>query len=185
MSGVQAASPAVLALGGFAWRDATTGDAETLERLAGSGSNRRLFNLQTSAADFARALDQPDFRQPMICSQGSEAIGAAFFGLRSNRNLNLRLGCFFADLEGAALAVALYVRHLFWGLPLHRIHAQIPLLEGGPAYVSLLKGAGFREEGVVRGHVMFGGRPYDLAVLGVLREEFETWCLENESRIAL
>ena len=179
------ASPAVLELDGYAWRPVHAEDADELDRLASRGSNRSLFNLPATAADFVASMGSRGFELPMLCQHGPSSFGAAFVSLRSNRNLNMMVTCFFATPEVAALALALYVRHLFWSTPFHRVHAQIPLVDGGEAYVALLTGAGLREEGVVHGHVMFGGQPHDLAVLGVLREEFEAWCREKESRLAL
>jgi len=185
LSRPQVAALAVLELDGYAWRHAQAQDADVLERLAAAGSNRLLFTLPASTADFAAAISKPGFRQPMLCYHGTIPFGAAAYSLRNNHNLNLKLTCFFLQPELATLALAVYVRHLFWSLPMHRIHGQLPLVEAGPDYVRLLKAIGFREEGVVRGHVIVGGQPHDLAVMGVLREEFEDWCLTNESRLAL
>jgi hypothetical protein len=121
----------------------------------------------------------------MLCLRGSEPIGAAATNRRNHRSMNLRLLCFFAEPARSALPLAAYVRHLFWSLPLHRVYAQLPIVVGATAYVRMLKSAGFQEEGVVRGYAVAGGRPRDLALLGLLREEFETWCRENENRLAL
>ena len=60
-----------------------------------------------------------------------------------------------------------------------------PVVDAGPAYVSLLRAVGFREEGVVRAHALMRGQSCDLAVLGVVREEFEAWCQTNERRLAI
>jgi hypothetical protein len=178
-------SPAVLELDGFAWRTAGPSDAPALEALAARSTNRVLFSLPASEAEFAARMGRAGFRTPMLCLRGSKPFGAAATNLRNNRSLNLRLVCFFADPARAALPLAAYVRHLFWSLPLHRVYSQLPVVGGATAYVRLLKRAGFQEEGVVHGHAVIGGRPRDLAVLGVLREEFENWCRENEKRLAL
>jgi RimJ/RimL family protein N-acetyltransferase len=51
--------------------------------------------------------------------------------------------------------------------------------------VHALEASGFQNEGLIRDHAVIGGKPCDLAVLGVLRAEFEVWCRENETRLAL
>jgi hypothetical protein len=178
-------SPAVLEIDGFSWRFAGPSDAPSLELLAARSSHRTLFNLPGSEREFEARVGWPGFRIPMLCLRGSKPVGAAATDRRNHRSLNLRLICFFAEPARAAVPLAAYVRHLFWSLPLHRVYAQLPMVGGATAYVRLLKNAGFQEEGVVRGYAMVGGRPRDLAVLGVLREEFETWCSENEKRLAL
>ena len=178
-------SPPVLEIDGFAWRAAEPSDGPALEALAARSTNRVLFGLPGSEREFAAGVGRPGFRMAMLCLRGSKPVGAAATNLRNHRSLNLRLVCFFADPVRAALPLAAYVRHLFWSLPLHRVYSQLPMVGGATAYVRLLKGAGFQEEGVIRGHAVVGGRPRDLAVLGVLREEFETWCRENEKRLAL
>ena len=35
------------------------------------------------------------------------------------------------------------------------------------------------------GHAVIGGKPCDVAGFGVLRDEFDLWCTENETRLAL
>lgn len=178
-------SPAVLEIEGFEWRAAVPSDAPALEALAARSSNRVLFSLPDSEAEFAARVGHAGFRMAMLCMRGSKPVGAAATTLRNNTSLSVRLMCFFAEPVRAALPLAAYIRHLFWIQPLHRVYAQLPMVGGATAYLRLLKDAGFQEEGVIRRHAVVGGRPCDLAVLGVLRGEFETWCRENEKRLAL
>lgn len=178
-------SPAVLEIDGFAWRIAGPSDAPALEALAARATNRLLFSLPGSESAFEAAVGWPGFKMPMLCLRGSKPVGAAATNLRNNHSLNVRLICFFAEPVRAFLPLATYVRHLFWSLPLHRVYCQFPMVAGATAYVRLLKGAGFQEEGVIRGHALVGGKPCDVAVLGLLRVEFESWCRENENRLAL
>ena len=121
----------------------------------------------------------------MVCWRESKPIGAASTGQRSFHSQNVRLTCFFAEPAASALPLAAYVRHLFWKLPLHRVYCQFPLVAGGAEYVDLLKDSGFQDEGIIRGHALINGKPCDVAVLGVLRDEFDLWCRENETRLAL
>lgn len=178
-------SPAILDLDGFVWRQAVPSDAPALEALAAKDGNRSLFKLPASEEEFAVRMDGPGFRRAMLCTRGRKPIGAAATTLRDQRNLNLQLLCFFAEPAGHVRPLAVYVRHLFWSLPLHRIYVQLPLVAGATSYLRLLTGAGFQHEGVVRGHGLVRGRPCDVAVVGLLRGDFEAWCQENESRLAL
>ena len=185
MSARATPAPAILELGGFTWRDGGPQDAAALQELAGRGSNRALFQLPEFTTEFMREPSKPGFRQTMVCHHRSVPFGAGAYNMRSLQSLNLKLICFFVEPELAACALAMYVRHLFWGLPLHRVHAQLPLDEAGAAYVRLLKAVGFRDEGVVRAYALMDGQPCDLAVLGVLRAEFDDWCKTNEPRLSL
>jgi hypothetical protein len=178
-------SPAVLEIDGFAWRTAAPADAPALEALAARESNRDLFALPESETRFADRVGRAGFRWPMLCTRGSKPIGAAATKLRNHRSLNVHLICFFADPIRASLPLATYVRHLFWSMALHRIHCQLPMVGGATEYVRLLTSTGFQEEGVIKQGVVVGGRPIDVAMLGLLREEFETWCRKNEKRLAL
>jgi hypothetical protein len=177
-------SPAVLEIGGYAWRPALPSDGPAIQAVAAHGANHVLFNLQGTEAEIAAGIGGPGFRQPMLCLQGSTPVG---FGATTNRNpasQNLQMKCFFVD-PGAVLPLAAYVRHLFWSIALHRIYAQLPVVNGADAYIRLLTGAGFHDEGVVRGHALVDGRPCDVAVLGVLRGEFQAWCHEHNSQLIL
>jgi hypothetical protein len=182
--GATSPTPAVLKLDGYEWRTASSTDAPALEALAAHSNNRVLFNLPQSHDAFEAAVGWPGFKQPMLCLRESTPVGAAATSMRNNHSQNLRLICFFADPSGAGLALATYVRHLFWMLPLHRVYCQLPMVAGAAAYVKVLKDAGFQEEGTIRGHAVIEGKPCDVAALGLLRDEFDTWCRENEPRLA-
>jgi len=38
---------------------------------------------------------------------------------------------------------------------------------------------------VLAGHAEVGGRPVDVVVLGLLRDEFDVWCATNDPRLSL
>ncbi|MEP6753075.1 MAG: GNAT family protein [Candidatus Dormiibacterota bacterium] len=185
MTGAARPSPGILSIDGFTWRQAIPDDALTLETLAARDGNRTLFNLPESEDEFSARVGQPGFRRAMLCFHGRVAVGAAATTMRDQRSLNLQLICFFKQPERAVKPLAAYVRHLFWSAPLHRVYVQLPLVAGATSYVHLLTGAGFQHEGVVRGHGFIHGRPRDVAVIGLLRRDFEAWCQENELRLAL
>jgi hypothetical protein len=178
-------SRAVLDIDGFSWRQAVPSDAAVLEALAARDGNRLLFNLPASEQEFAVRVGRPGFRRAMLCFKERKPVGAAATTLRDQRSLNLQLMCFFAQPARAVAPLAVYVRHIFWSTPLHRIYVQLPVVAGATAYIRLLTAAGFQQEGVVRGHGLVGGRPTDVAVIGLLRRDFEAWCQENEIRLAL
>lgn len=185
MNRIEKPSAAVLELDGFVWRPALSSDAGTLDELASQHAHRLLFALPASRDDFASRIGEWGFRLPMLCTCESRPVGAAATSMRNNRSLNLQLLCFFAQPEIASLALAIYVRHVFWSLPMHRIYVQMPLVPGADPYVQLLRSIGFQDEGVVRGHALIDGRTYDVTALGMLRKEFEAWCLQNENRLTL
>jgi len=68
---------------------------------------------------------------------------------------------------------------------MHRIYVQMPVVNATAEYVQLLKSVGFEEEGVVSDHALIAGRTYEVTALGMLRREFEAWCLQNEKRLVL
>lgn len=175
----------VLELDQFSWRPALPSDALALESLAAQGTNRALFALPKTEHDFMLEIGRPGFRLPFICSHGHETVGVAATTLRNQRSLNVQLICFFKEPSASSLPLAIYVRHIFWTLPLHRVYVQIPLITGAHEYIDLLKRVGFIDEGVVRSHALIDGETYDVAALGLLREEFEAWCHKNESRLAI
>lgn len=178
-------TPGVLELDGFAWRTAGPSDAVTLEALAARDGNRILFNLPGSEDEFAARVGGPGFRRAMLCFKENGPIGAAATRARDQRSANLQLMCFFVQPARAVLPLAVYVRHLFWSAPLHRVYLQLPMIAGAAGYIRLLQSVGFQQEGLVRGHGLVRDRPCDVALLGLLRTDCEAWCQENESRLAL
>jgi hypothetical protein len=176
-------SPAVLDIDGYSWRQALPSDGAAIEAIAAHGANRILFNLPATEAELAAGIGGPGFRNPMLCLQGSAPVG---FGATTNRNVasqNLQVRTFYLDPAAAVIPLTTYVRHLFWSIALHRIYSQLPVVSGAEAYVRLFTGAGFQQEGVVRGHALVDDRPCDVVVLGLLRGEFEAWCQRHNSRL--
>jgi len=48
-----------------------------------------------------------------------------------------------------------------------------------------LERVGFEHEGILSAHVESAEGPQDAIVVGLLRDEFNLWCEQNEPRLAL
>ncbi len=154
-------SAAILELDGYAWRRPTRADRAALEELSALGPHAGLFNLP------------------------GPGEGVAAISHLNQRSMNAQLICAFKQPRLASHPLAIYVRHLFWSQPLHRVYVQFPVAGDATDYIDVLKRAGFVDEGVVTGYALVRGQPSDVAVLGILRREFEAWCLQNEKRLIL
>jgi RimJ/RimL family protein N-acetyltransferase len=179
------AAPPVLELDGLRWREATPADAAHFERLVASTHADLAYGLPVSETALREALNRPGLRHAMLCTRGSRVVGAAATRNRNQQSQNLQLIGLFVRPAGVGAALAMYVRHLFWTMPLHRVYAQFPAVAGAAGRERLLRGAGFAYEGRLAGHALIGGRPRDLLCYGLLRRDFDRWCLENEPRLAL
>ena len=178
-------SAAILELDGYAWRRPTRADRAALEELSALGPDAGLFNLPGPGEEFSRGVGGPGFRMPMLCIHGSRPVGVAAISHLNQRSMNAQLICAFKQPRLASHPLAIYVRHLFWSQPLHRVYVQFPVAGDATDYIDVLKRAGFVDEGVVTGYALVRGQPSDVAVLGILRREFEAWCLQNEKRLIL
>ena len=179
------ASAPVLEIAGCVWRDATAADAHSLAALADLNNHRAMFDLPRSEDEFAERVNRPGFVLAMLCLRGAKPVGVGATRLRNWRSLNLSLVSFFEEPASSTLLLAAYVRQVFWSLPMHRIYLQLPLVSGAEAYRRLFTSVGFIEEGVINGHGIAGAKPLDVAVLGILRRDFEDWCQRNESSLSL
>ena len=175
----------VLELDGWAWREATPADGPALAMLAAVNGNRDLFDLPLSENEFAARINRWGFVMAMLCLRDGAPIGASATRLRNSRSLNLRLISFFANPDESALPMAAYIRQVFWMLPMHRVHVQLPRVEGFEGYRRLLLSVGFLEEGLISAHGIVGGQPCDVGIFGLLRRDFELWCQKNEPRLNL
>jgi len=179
------ASPPVLELDGLRWREASPDDAAELAQLVAASHADLAYGLPLSEAAIGAALNRPGLRHAMLCTRGPRVVGAAATRNRNQQAQNLQLACLFARPAGAGAALAVYVRHLFWSLPLHRVYAQFPAVPGTAGQERLLRAAGFTCEGRLAGQALIGGRALDLLCYGLLRRDFDRWCQENEPRLAL
>ena len=152
------------------------------------GSNRLLIDLpgsQEESIAFLQQLEKQPWSMLMVAEQAGNKIGALATGLTNLVSMNTYLLAMFVDPRGATTPVALFTRHLFWTYPLERVYVQFPLLDETAGYAALYESAGFQREGVMKKHQSIAGRRYDVAVFGLLREDFETWWAARDPRLAL
>jgi len=185
---VETALPAIASLDGFGLRRLTTADAALALEIALAGDHPHLFDVPTSL-DGCRALIDSTRAQPwglpMLCLRDGRPAGWVITGLSNLRAMNAFLLAVFLEPSEATSALALCVRHLFWNFPLHRLYTQFPLLPAATAYRHLYTAAGFQEEGVMRQHAVVAGQSIDVAVFGLLRDDFDAWATANEPRLGL
>lgn len=122
---------------------------------------------------------------PMVLSSGGQPVAVAFTMDPNLQSLNARLVALCADPGACHQVLALYVRHLFWSFPLHRLYAYCPRSPEVAAYGDLFADAGFAAEGCLKEHRTVGGEPADVDMFGVLRDDFERWSRLHHPELSL
>jgi hypothetical protein len=122
---------------------------------------------------------------PAALVRDDELGGFGATALPNIRALNASVTALFVDPETATTPLAMYLRHLFWTFPLHRVHTQIPDLDLTREYIELLQRVGFAVEGRLVEHARIAGQTFDVVALGLLRSDFEVWCDQHEPRLSL
>jgi RimJ/RimL family protein N-acetyltransferase len=119
----------------------------------------------------------------MIETREGKAVG--FIGLSSidARNQECEIGPGIVDPSErshgyAEEAIELLIRYAFEELNLHRLYAACYPFN---RVIELMKLYGFQEEGVLRQAAFTRGKFYDKVILGLLREEWQSDGLGNES----
>ena len=134
---------------------------------------------------FIADLGAKPWSLPFVCLRAAAPIGVCFMSVAQLKNLNAYLVALFSEPADAAVPLALYIRHAFWSFPLHRLYAHVPALAADIAHAEALLRVGFQHEGVLAAHVPAPDGPQDAIVLGLLREEFNVWCEQNQPGLAL
>ncbi|MDQ6712362.1 MAG: GNAT family N-acetyltransferase [Candidatus Dormibacteraeota bacterium] len=181
-------APSLLELDGFSLHRMATADLPFVLDLYQIGPNRLLVDLpaaQEEAIVFLQQLEKQPWSMLMVAQQGGKRIGALATGLTNLVSLNTYLLAMFLEPAAAMMPLALFTRHLFWTYPLERLYVQFPLLDETEAYGQLYEQAGFQREGVMKKHQSIAARRYDVAVYGLLREDFDRWCTARDPRLAL
>jgi hypothetical protein len=181
-------APAVVELDGCSLQLLEPEHAPLVVELLGMRGNRYVIDIPADERLIAGALvelpNQP-WTLPMAVVRDGVCIGMGTTALANLKSLHASLTAMFVEPPTATLPLAMYIRHLFWTFPLHRLHAQIPAMDLTHEYVELLASVGFTDEGRLVDHVMIGGQSFDMVALGLLRADFERWCDEHEPRLAL
>lgn len=178
----------VTALGELSIRRLTSEEAAFLVELRELGSHRLLLDFgadPAEAAAWVATRRRGPYALPMLLERSGQPVGVAFTAFGSPRNLNAFAMAALTDYGQAARHLALYVRHVFWNFPVRRLYSQVPAVPALEEVAAAFAGAGFTEEGRLLGHVLLSGRPVDVIAMGLLREDFEAWCREHESELAL
>jgi len=182
------ASSGMIELDGDSLRIPTTDDLPAILRLRDI-TRRELFEIPSSAAElagFLEALAKKTWSLPMLCCHLGLPSGLCLMNLGQLKNLNANLVALFEEPATAQRLLALYVRQAFWAFPLHRLYAQLPISVESHPHIDLLLRTGFKDEGVLVGHIeVADSQPLDAVVLGILRDEFDEWCANNEPRLSL
>jgi hypothetical protein len=183
------ANPAqgLMALEGASLRQLHIDDLPALLRLR-AASPPSLFELPGSEAEiggFVEGLAKKPWSLPMLCCHDDEPVGLCLMSVAQLKNLNAFLVAVFEQPASATGVLALYVRHAFWSYPLHRLYTQLPSTQVVKPHADLYSRVGFRPEGVLVKHIATQVGPADATVLGMLRDEFDEWCVTNQPELSL
>ena len=185
---MQAPTRPLLELDGYSLRRLGSADLPFVQELYNSGSNRLLIELPEgleAALAFLQQLEQQPWSLLMVAEHDKTPVGVAATGLTNLVSLNTFLLSMFQKPDQATLPLALYVRHMFWNFPLQRMYVQFPILDETESIATLYESVGFQREGAMRQHQAIGGTRHDVAVYGLLREDFDRFWAEKDSRLSL
>lgn len=185
---MQAPTRPLLELDGFSLRRLAAADLPFVRDLYDSGPNRLLIDLPDTpeaSLAFLQELEKQPWSLLMVALADNSPIGVTATGLTNLVSLNTFLLAMFRDPERATLPLGLYVRNMFWNFPLQRMYVQFPILNETKPIAALYESVGFQREGAMRKHQAIGGTRHDVAVYGLLREDFDRFWAEKDSRLSL
>jgi hypothetical protein len=180
--------PAVVSLDGWTLEPFTPDDAPLLAELLAHRGHRYVLDVPADANTIAALLAEVAkhaWSMSVALVRDGALGGFGTTALPNIRALNSSVTALFVDPQNATTPLAMYLRHLFWTFPLHRLHTQIPDLDLTREYIELLQRVGFTVEGRLVAHTQIAGQTFDAVALGLLRSDFETWCDEHEPRLSL
>jgi len=182
------AVPSVLGLDGFELVPLEPHHAPQAIQLMALRGNRFILELGDNHDEVALLLAElikAPWALPLALLHGENCVGMATTALPNLKSLNSSVLALFTDPPGSTLPLALYLRHVFWNFPVHRLYCHIPSIDLTQEYLDLYRSVGFVEEGRLYGHAVIAGQSIDVAVFGLLRSDFEAWCLVHEPRLSL
>lgn len=163
-------------------------DGQLLIDLDKAGCNIGLIGLPESLQEchvMFQSLESQMWSTPMTALSAGTPFGAFWTALPNVSNLNALVVTLFEDLDRGGVALALYIRHLFWSFPLHRLYTHVGALDRGSGYSAIYEGIGFKREGILKEHALLAGRRQDIVVYGLLREEFDRCMLAFDPALSL
>lgn len=178
--------PSVLEHDGLALRDLGADEAELVLELAGREVNLGIFEAEMPASSVPGFLaSQADrlWGRPMACLRAGRPVGVLLNPLTNANSLNTLVAVLLEDPERDRLALPLYVRHLFWSFPVHRVYAEVPGFAA--AHRSIFSWAGFEHEGTLPEHLQAAGGLHDLCLYGQLRQDFDSWAARELPPLSL
>ena len=182
------ASPAIVDLDGWSIQPFTAAETPLLSALLDRRGHRYLLDVPLDEATLRTVLTEivgSPWSLPCAVVRDDEMAGFATTALPNVRALNTGFTALFTDPAVAIVPLSMYVRHLFWSFPLHRLHAQIPDLDLTREYIDLLTAVGFEVEGRLVDHAHVAGQSFDVVALGLLRSDFEAWIAAHDPRLSL
>lgn len=134
---------------------------------------------------FETALRDPSRRYWIIVCDGKD-VGVAYLHDIDLRNKRCYWGFYIADLTARGKGVGSFVEYsilhyVFDYLKLNKLCGEV--LSFNEAVLNMHKNFGFRQEGLLREHVIKDGQPIDVVSVGVLRSEWEFLKPEIENRL--
>lgn len=182
------AAPAILEFEGFSLQPLTPQNAGAIIELHRRPWNAASVDVPATPEQIAQLLGILDTRPlalPMMVVKENRIVAVASPTMGNVRNLTAYFFAVFDDGETVHRGLAAFVRHVFWSLPLHRLYVQVPVVEASERYRDVLRALGFREEGIMAGHMLIAGEPRDVAVLGMLRSDFDAWTAAEAPELSL
>ncbi|HEV1997638.1 MAG TPA: GNAT family protein [Candidatus Dormibacteraeota bacterium] len=147
-------------------------------------------NIAPSAAiedpGFIAAVRAEPWSTPMMLAADGEPVAVAMIGAADTQHRHGRLVVLAVLPREVVAPLTMYLRHVFWSYPLHRLYVVLPSrVAAVAAYADLLRSCGFVQEGTMVGHLRVATRMIDLDLFGLLRPEFDEWCRQNRPALAL
>jgi hypothetical protein len=155
----------------------------TLDGITLDGTRFETPKSEEACISFVRTVNMHLWGLPMLAYRRESVLGMTRLTDTDPRSMSARLVAVYQSPEEAELPLAMYVRHAFWSFPLQRVYVRCPWLPELKPYRDLFLSTGFRQEGLLPKFHLANGARFDVAVLGLLREEFLQWCEAHQPRM--
>jgi len=134
---------------------------------------------------FENAMKDPSRRYWIIVCDGKD-VGLANICDLDWHNKRCNWGFYIAESSARGRGIGSFVeytiiRYVFEELRLNKLCGD--LLSFNEAVINMHKNFGFKQEGILRQHIIKNGIPYDVVCIGLLREEWEVLKPDIEKRL--